>query len=205
MRQPGSSHSDLCPNVAYLFLCPCSQVRYLGSTSGWVRHRIVEHKGKSFRNGLPLCRPSFSAIREHSLQHSHPLTDFRIRIPPAKISSFKNLCLNIKCLPSWTTPPQQPPCSLIRLVPTPLLFGSHILNFYCNFLSFVFYIIYVYLCLYHYILVFCMLSLSFISRLIYCNSNWRTFCFYLLTVLLFFGSFITAWWQKIDYLWNAAN
>jgi len=80
LKQPFNYSSDLCSNVVYLFTCPSCQARYVGSTSRWLRHRISEHKGKSFRTGLPLSKPSFSAIREHSLQHSHPFsnTDFSI-------------------------------------------------------------------------------------------------------------------------------
>jgi len=80
LKQPLKRNSELCSNVVYLFTCPCCQARYVGSTSRWLRHRILEHKGKSFRTGLPLSKPSFSAIREHSQHHSHPFcnTDFRI-------------------------------------------------------------------------------------------------------------------------------
>jgi len=66
LKQPMRCNSDMCSNVVYLFTCPCCQARYVGSTSRWLRHRILEHKGKSVRTGLPLSNPSFSAIREHS-------------------------------------------------------------------------------------------------------------------------------------------
>jgi len=80
LKQPMRCNSDMCSNVVYLFTCPCCQARYVGSTSRWLRHRILEHKGKSVRTGLPLSNPSFSAIREHSQFHSHPFrnTDFSI-------------------------------------------------------------------------------------------------------------------------------
>lgn len=80
LKQPTRCHSDVCSNVVYLSTCPDCQVRYVGSTSRWLRHRILEHKGRSFRTGLPLSRPSFLAIREHSHNHSHPFsnTDFNI-------------------------------------------------------------------------------------------------------------------------------
>ncbi|XP_069977196.1 uncharacterized protein [Penaeus vannamei] len=73
-------NSELCSNVVYLFTCPSCQARYVGSTSRWLRHRILEHKGKSIRTGLQLSKPSFSAIREHSHLHNHPFsnTDFKI-------------------------------------------------------------------------------------------------------------------------------
>ena len=80
LKQSLNSSSDLCSNVVYLFTCPSCQARYVGSTSRWLRHRISEHRGKSFRTGLPLNKPYFSAIREHLHQHSHPFcnTDFSI-------------------------------------------------------------------------------------------------------------------------------
>ena len=70
----------LCSNVVYLFKCPRCLSRYVGSTSRWLAHRILEHKGKSIRTGAILGKPSFSAIRDHSQQHDHPFTstDFDI-------------------------------------------------------------------------------------------------------------------------------
>lgn len=53
LKQPTRCHSDLCSNVVYLFTCPDCQVRYVGSTSRWPRHRILEHKGRSPRTGPP--------------------------------------------------------------------------------------------------------------------------------------------------------
>ena len=71
---------ELCSNVVYLFKCPSCSARYVGSTSRWLKHRILEHKGKSIRTGLTLGKPAFSSIREHSHEHSHPFTstDFSI-------------------------------------------------------------------------------------------------------------------------------
>ena len=70
----------LCSNVVYLFKCPRCPSRYVGSTSRWLNHRILEHRGKSIRTGAMLGKPAFSAIREHSLEHDHPFTskDFEI-------------------------------------------------------------------------------------------------------------------------------
>ena len=71
---------DLCSNVVYLFKCPSCQSRYIGSTSRWLKHRILEHMGKSIRTGIRLGKPSFSAVRDHSHQHDHPFTskDFEV-------------------------------------------------------------------------------------------------------------------------------
>ena len=70
----------LCSNVVYLFTCPCCNTRYIGATTRWLKHRILEHQGKSIRTGRFLSTPSFSAIREHSHQHDHRFgtEDFKI-------------------------------------------------------------------------------------------------------------------------------
>ena len=65
---------DLRSSVVYLFTCPQCALRYVGSTSRWLKHRSLEHRGLSIRTGLPLTKPSFSAIREHSLSEDHPYT-----------------------------------------------------------------------------------------------------------------------------------
>ena len=67
-------------SVIYLFSCPSCSARYVGSTSRWIKHRISDHLGRSFRTGLPLSNPQFSAIREHSHNSDHLFThtDFEI-------------------------------------------------------------------------------------------------------------------------------
>ena len=71
---------DLCSNVVYLFKCPSCPAEYVGSTSRWLKHRILEHRGRSIRTEAILAKPAFSPIREHSQNHSHPFTatDFTI-------------------------------------------------------------------------------------------------------------------------------
>ena len=71
---------DLCSNVVYLFKCPSCSARYVGSTIRWLKHRILEHRGKSIRTGATLAKPAFSSIRDHSQNDSHPFTatDFSI-------------------------------------------------------------------------------------------------------------------------------
>ena len=72
LKQKDKHCSDLMrPNVVYLFTCQSCTAKYVGSTTRWLYHRILEHKGKSFRTGNYLNKPSFSAIREHSHQHDH--------------------------------------------------------------------------------------------------------------------------------------
>ena len=71
---------DLNSGVVYLYTCLQCALRYIGSSSRWLRHRILEHRGVSIRTQLPLTKPSFSAIREHSLALDHPFTkqDFKV-------------------------------------------------------------------------------------------------------------------------------
>ena len=72
--------SDLCSGIVYLFICPVCHARYVGSTTRWLKHRILEHKGRSIRTGTQLSRPSHSNIRDHSHSTDHPYssTDFQI-------------------------------------------------------------------------------------------------------------------------------
>ena len=80
LRERSLLPSELCSNVVYLFTCPQCGLRYLGSTSRWLKHRYLEHRGLSVRTSMPLGKPSHSAIREHSHNTDHPYTyeDFRI-------------------------------------------------------------------------------------------------------------------------------
>ena len=80
LRNSSFLPQDLRSSVVYLFTCPQCALRYVGSTSRWLKHRTLEHKGQSIRTKQPLTKPSFSAIREHSLNEDHPYTsqDFTI-------------------------------------------------------------------------------------------------------------------------------
>ena len=71
---------DLCSNITYLYTCSHCDMRYIGSTSRWFKHRYFEHRGLSYRTGFPLHKPAFSAIRQHSIEQDHPFTntDFEI-------------------------------------------------------------------------------------------------------------------------------
>ena len=71
---------DLRSSVIYLFSCPSCNARYVGSTSRWIKHRISDHLGRSFRTNSLLSNPQYSAIREHSHNNDHPFTytDFEI-------------------------------------------------------------------------------------------------------------------------------
>ena len=80
LKKRDSLPSAMCSCVIYEFKCSSCGARYQGSTSRWLSHRIQEHRGVSVRTGVPLSRPSPSAIRDHSHQHDHPFThqDFKI-------------------------------------------------------------------------------------------------------------------------------
>ena len=80
LRERSSLPGELCSNVVYLFKCSQCGLRYLGSTSRWIKHRYLEHRGLSLRTGMPLSRPSHSAIREHSQVNNHPYTYQNFRI-----------------------------------------------------------------------------------------------------------------------------
>ena len=56
---------ELFSNITYLFTCSHCDMRYLGSTTRWFKHRYLEHRGLSLRTGKPLSAPSFSAVRQH--------------------------------------------------------------------------------------------------------------------------------------------
>lgn len=80
LRDKSILPKDLCANVVYCFTCAHCDMRYVGSTTRWIKHRYLEHKGLSLRTGFPLQKPSYSAIRAHSDERDHPFTyqDFKI-------------------------------------------------------------------------------------------------------------------------------
>ena len=67
-------------NVVYKFECSCCNAGYIGSSVRNLGIRTSEHKGLSYRTGLPLSKPPFSEIREHSLNlgHNFNLENFEI-------------------------------------------------------------------------------------------------------------------------------
>jgi len=64
---------DLVSNVVYKFDCSGCNARYIGSTTRSFRMRKLEHMGRSIRTGLPMAKPEFSAIRNHSEDADHRL------------------------------------------------------------------------------------------------------------------------------------
>ena len=72
--------TPLCSNIVYSYKCPDCMSRYIGSTSRNLRIRISEHRGNSYRTGQQITSPSFSKIREHSLEYNHAIRDNEFKI-----------------------------------------------------------------------------------------------------------------------------
>ena len=71
-------HKDILPmelqsSVIYKYSCSCCNATYVGMTKRQLSVRISEHTGRSLRTNRPLSKPPFSAIREHSEDHDHPI------------------------------------------------------------------------------------------------------------------------------------
>jgi len=71
---------SLCSDIVYKFTCPVCLDGYIGSTSRNLKIRISEHRGMSYRTNIQLLKPSFSTVREHSLEsdHRYKEEDFKI-------------------------------------------------------------------------------------------------------------------------------
>ena len=74
LKTPQPLPFDLRSSVVYLYSCSRCNSRYVGSTTRWMKHRVLDHCGRSFRTNFPLTKPSFSAIRNHSHENQHPIT-----------------------------------------------------------------------------------------------------------------------------------
>ena len=66
--------SDLKSSITYLYKCGGCSSTYVGKSLRHLRARTAEHQGRSFRTGQLLAKPSYSAIREHSLAKDHPIS-----------------------------------------------------------------------------------------------------------------------------------
>ena len=65
---------ELQSSVVYKYTCSCCSATYIGKSKRQFRVRAFEHLGRSIRTNRPLNKQAFSAIREHSHQHDHPLS-----------------------------------------------------------------------------------------------------------------------------------
>ena len=74
--------TSLCSNVVYKYSCASGDCKssYIGSSGRTLRDRICEHKGISYRTGMTLTVPPFSAVREHSTSCAHPIDDESFKI-----------------------------------------------------------------------------------------------------------------------------
>ena len=81
----------LCSKVVYKYQCPDCMSRYVGSTCRNLKIRISEHKGVSYRTGMNITKPSFSKIREHSLECKHAISEqgFSIKYRANNISDLR--------------------------------------------------------------------------------------------------------------------
>ena len=78
-EHPGILHPRLQPFVVYKYECCCSAT-YIGMTTCNLFKRVAEHRGISPRTGNKLASQPYSAIREHSLKHHHPIELKRFNI-----------------------------------------------------------------------------------------------------------------------------
>ena len=64
---------ELQSSVIYKYECHCCHAMYYGKTKRQLRVRIFEHLGRSLRTNMPLRKPPYSAIRDHSRSCDHPI------------------------------------------------------------------------------------------------------------------------------------
>ena len=59
-------------SIIYKYTCDCS-LQYIGSTQLQLFRRVSQHRGVSFRTGIPLSKPNNSAIRDHCNSNNHQI------------------------------------------------------------------------------------------------------------------------------------
>ena len=74
-------------SLVYQYKCGSCNASYIGKTLRNLSLRIDEHKGISFRTKRPLSSPMQSAIREHSINHDHPIMNENFQILDTSNSS----------------------------------------------------------------------------------------------------------------------
>ena len=67
-------------SIVYEYKCSRCSASYIGQTKRQLRVRIAEHRGESYRTGLPISKPSFSAIRNCCEPSGHQInkSDFSV-------------------------------------------------------------------------------------------------------------------------------
>ncbi len=85
-------------SIIYKYNCGACNASYVGKTTRHFFMRIAEHKGVSFRTDKPLSKPSFSAIRQHSIANNHPILDNNFEVlhsvNPPDLLMLETLYLN---------------------------------------------------------------------------------------------------------------
>ena len=79
------SHKDKIPssmrsNVVYSYHCNQCSDSYYGETSRHLRTRIAEHRGLSYRTGVPLTSPPHSSIRDHAFSTGHDISTNNFKV-----------------------------------------------------------------------------------------------------------------------------
>ena len=100
--------------IIYKYTCSTCQGEYIGKTERHLEMRICEHLGKSFRTNNPLSSPPYSAIRQHSHNHDHPIAKNAFSIV-AKPHNRSDLIL-LESLYSYVHKP-----TIVKENPSPLL------------------------------------------------------------------------------------
>ena len=59
-------------SLIYKYTCDCS-LQYIGSTQLQLFRRVSQHRGVSFRTGIPLSKQDNSVIRDHCNSHNHQI------------------------------------------------------------------------------------------------------------------------------------
>ena len=85
------SHKDKIPysmrgNVVYSYHCNQCSDSYYGETSRHLRTRIAEHRGLSYRTGVPLTSPPHSSIRDHAFSTGHDISTNNFKVIFSKTS-----------------------------------------------------------------------------------------------------------------------
>ncbi len=71
---------SLCSSIVYEYNCFGCTAKYIGCSSRNLRTRILEHRGRSFRTGMPISKPNYSEIREHALDEGHQFNQENFKI-----------------------------------------------------------------------------------------------------------------------------
>ena len=84
---------ELRSNIIYEYICDVCQASYIGCTTKQSRVRYFQHLGRSYRTDKVSSQPSHSNIRNHALEHGHPiaLSNFKILDSANNLSDLKLL------------------------------------------------------------------------------------------------------------------